>query len=107
MLDESVAIQNLQKLDWFDQYGWFVRTFPDLCVAECSHSGACDNDVRVWQKTLGFDVPRRLAIEYLSDFGAWSESELNQMMNTELSEIVLWIACGDIKESGEWLGLVS
>lgn len=90
---------------WFDQYGNLVRDIPQLCIAECSHAGACDADVERWQKILGFNVPRQMAINYLAEFGAWSRSELNEKLTVDISQIVLWSACCDIRESGEWFGL--
>lgn len=90
---------------WFDQDGYLIRDIPDQCVIDCSHPGPCDSDVARWQKILHFDVPRNHAIRYLKEFGAWDNP--GSMHTQELSEIVLWIACCDIKESGEWFGLVS
>ncbi len=94
------------EYDWFDQDGRIIRDIPDLCVADCSHPGPCDTEVNEWKNYLNFNVPRNHAMRYLQGFGAWSESELNQKLTTDLSDIVLWIACGEIKESGEWLGLI-
>lgn len=90
----------------FDQYGNFNGTIPSDCVRDCSHPGPCDTEVKEWSKVLGFNVPRTLAINYLVEFGAWTRSELNEKLTSDLSEIVLWIACSDIKEEGEWLGLI-
>ena len=61
----------------FDKYGWFVGSdLPAQCVADCSASG----DVSCWD-TLDTDTDQQLA------------------------ERVLWLACCDIAEHGEWLGL--
>jgi hypothetical protein len=49
--------------------------------------------------------PRDQAIRYLCDYGAWTKDELDAMDEEELAIKVLWIACGDIKESGDWYGL--
>jgi len=99
------AVKYLYYGHWFDQYGQLVRDLPADCVADCTMPGPCDALVNDWADMLRFNVPRKMAINYLKEFGAWSEFELNQKTTKDLSEIVLWIACGDIKESGEWLGL--
>jgi hypothetical protein len=96
----------------FDECGWFVGDLPDDCVADCSASGDVTALVYLWLDRLSFVVPRPKAIAYLKEFGAWPvESDkydkgLNDMTDTELAAKVLWIACGDISEQGEWLGLV-
>lgn len=95
----------------FDECGWFVGDLPDECVADCSASGDVTALVYLWLDRLSFVVPRSKAIAYLKEFGAWPvESDeydkgLNDMTDTELAAKVLWIACGDIAEQGEWLGL--
>jgi hypothetical protein len=97
----------------FNEYGWLASgSFPADCVADCSHSGQCADDVSYWRKQLNFTVPREMAIKYLREFGAWPlESDeydrgLNDMPDDELAEKVLWLACNDIQEQGEWAGLV-
>jgi hypothetical protein len=91
---------------WFDQHGYFHGDIPQECVSDCNHPGQCDADVEFWTSELGFSVPREKAIIWLSEFGAWDLEELNEKQDNELAEIVLWLACGDIKANGEWLGLV-
>ena len=90
----------------FDQHGWLEGEIPENCVKECHHQGACDADVERWVKELNFQVPRDKAVDYLVEFGAWDRDELNAMSDKDLAEKVLWIACGDIQEQGEWFGLV-
>jgi hypothetical protein len=91
---------------WFDEHGWIVRDIPAEAVPDCHHAGACDEGVEYWRKKLGFEVPRKLAIEWLADFGAWTREELAEAEPETLAERVLWLACADIAEQGEWLGLV-
>lgn len=79
--------------------------FPPDCVAACSASGSVDDAVEYWRSELNFEVPRELAIDYLGEFGAWDGEELGAMTDEELAEKILWIACCDISEQGEWLGL--
>lgn len=92
--------------EFFNQYGYFVGEFPEDCVVECSAAGEVKGAVEYWTGKLGFEVPRERAINYLAEFGAWSHAELNEMNDTDLAEKVLWLACCDIKENGEWFGLV-
>jgi hypothetical protein len=96
---------------WFDEYGNFIGEFSAECVADCSASGAVDDAVAYWLKKLNFEVPRSRAIAWLLDFGAWPEETdeynkgLNDMTDDELALKVLWLACCDIKEQGEWFGI--
>ena len=94
------------KSPWFDSYGYFVGTLPDNCVADCSHSGQCDEDVKHWRQRLEFHVPRERTIAYLREFGSWTADELNAKSDEGLAEIVLWLACCEIREAGEWFGVV-
>ena len=91
----------------FDKYGNFIGTIPAECVKDCSHAGSCDSDVANWVNKLNFRVTRVKATPWLLQWGAWDAKELKAMTILELSEIVLGLACGDIKETGEeWCGLV-
>jgi hypothetical protein len=91
---------------WFDYHGYLLGVLPEDCIADCSHSGACDADVTYWRNRLDFEVPREKAIGYLREFGAWTAEELEAKTTDELAEVVLWSACCDIRESGQWLGMV-
>jgi hypothetical protein len=90
----------------FNEYGFFEGTIPQECVEDCSHSGECYDDCYDWVDRLCFTVPREQTIKYLREFGAWSIEELNDMTDEDLAIKVLWIACNDIKDGQEWLGLV-
>lgn len=105
----------------FDESGYYIGPdFPEDCVQECSEPGrAADVYVSRWVETLQFAVPRALAVAYLKGFGAWPETvqealeqgddpaeALEARSDRELASIVLWLACGDIREQGEWLGVV-
>jgi hypothetical protein len=91
---------------WFDSQGLLLGVLPAECVADCSHAGACDADVASWRARLEFTVPRGQAIAYLREFGAWTPADLAGRTDDELAELVLWSACCEIRESGEWFGLV-
>lgn len=95
----------MEKL--FNEYGYYDGLeFPEECINDCSHSGSVDEDIEYWQKKLNFQVPRELTINYLRDFGAWNLTELNKKSDDDLAQIVLWIACCNIKEDGKWSGLI-
>ena len=91
---------------WFDSLGYLTGTLPEDCIGDCSHAGPCDTDVEYWRKRLDFTVPRETAIGYLREFGAWTAEELAARTDDELAEVVLWSACCDFRESGEWLGML-
>lgn len=92
--------------DWFDSWCNFIGVFPDACIRECSAMGPVDDAVEYWQKELDFQVPPIHTRKWLRDFGAWDQEELDSMDADELAKKVLWLACCDIRENGEWLGLV-
>jgi len=107
---QSYGVKTMSK--FFDETGQFIGTLPEDCVKQCTCSGDALPDVEYWIKELDFSVPRQQAIDYLVEFGAWPldtdewDTGLNDMSDRELAIKVLWIACGDIKENGEWLGLI-
>lgn len=92
----------------FDQYGNYTGAeIPEQCVHECTIPGQdVTNAVNHWREKLDFNCPREMAINYLIDFGAWTSEELIAKSTDELSAIVLWIACNDIKDQGEWFGMI-
>lgn len=90
----------------FDDYGYFQGTIPAEAVHDMTQPGPVDDAVEYWRDRLNFEVPRELAIHYLREFGAWDHDDLTAMDDTDLARIVLWIAAGDIRENGEWFGLI-
>jgi hypothetical protein len=95
-------------MELFDKFGYYIGpTIPNHVVKDCSHVGECFEDVEYWQKELDFQVPRAMAIKWLREFGAWLPSELEEMGDVELAQKVLWLACCDIRENGEWFGLTN
>jgi hypothetical protein len=99
--------------EWFDEYGHFLGELPEECWQDCSAPGQdAAPMVEYWRKRLGFEVPREKAIEYLSEFGAWPiesdeyDTGLNQMNDDEIAGKVLWCAACDMREQGEWFGLI-
>jgi hypothetical protein len=90
---------------WFDDYGNLIKDIPQEIISECSHQGDCYFDCKKWIKEIDFNVPRQLSIDWLREFGAWTIEELNSLDDMEIAIQVLWIACSDLKENGEWFGL--
>lgn len=88
----------------FENSGEFVGEIPVDCVKACTHAGDCSADVVSWADILNFEVPAPLARNYLYGFGAWDD--LENCSQSTLNERVLWLACCEIKENGEWFGLI-
>jgi len=76
----------------------FTLDLPDQAVPECSHSGACDQDVEFWSSRITRPAqitPEKLAAE-LREFGAWDVWELaDDQANWQR---LIWIAAGNIQE---------
>ena len=93
----------------FNEYGWLASGhFPADCIESCSASGSVDDAVEYWVNKLflaeTIAASRDLAVRYLQEFGAWDD--LDTATDERLACRILWIACCDIREQGEWLGLV-
>ena len=78
--------------------------YGDLCLPiealhKCYHSGSCNNDVNFWVDLIDWNdqnmSDEKIKIE-LSEFGAWSEEELNNI--EENRKHILWIASGNYKD---------
>lgn len=97
---------------WFTENGWLNRKFPKACIEDCAHQGDCCDDCERWVRELpGFEESihevRTLAENWIREYGAWDyETEIKAFSDFDLAVRVLWIAAGDIKEQGEWFGLV-
>lgn len=83
-------------------YELLASDLPADCIYDCSEPG-CDAEpaVEFWISELGFSVDRRRAVDCLLGYGAWSESELDQMPDHEIAKKVLWIACNDFSEGDD------
>jgi len=91
------------------KYGWLASgRFPAECIMDCSASGSVDFAVENWRSILKFsqalEPVRSLAERYLKEFGAWDD--LATVDIATLADRVLWTACNDIAEQGEWAGLI-
>ena len=91
--------------EWFDEFGNLLQEIPQEAVQAVAHDGDCVQDATEWQSLLGFIVPRKQAMDFLKKSSGFDLEKLQAMPNDLLSAIVLGIACSDIKNYGEWLGL--
>jgi len=89
---------------WTSSSGRIELNIPQGLESVGYHSGACDSDIAELMKLdsikaqLSAIAPQVLSDE-LKEFGAWDESELSNH-GDNLARI-LWIACGDLVDSGE------
>lgn len=76
---------------------------PKGAVDDCSHPGACDNDVWYYRKDAMWTstCTRDNMIEELASTGGWTREDLANMDDHELQERVLWIAACSIKEQSK------
>lgn len=81
------------------QFNRFEIEMPDQAVTDCSHSGACDEDVSFWAPKITRDnercTPESLRAE-LSEYGAWDDEELSD--DGENWKRIVWLAAGNIRE---------
>lgn len=81
--------------------------FPAECIRACSAIGSVDEAVAEWATRLDLVIalePIRPRVEqYLLDMGAWGDLHSTDMET--LARRVLWLACCEIAECGEWLGV--
>ena len=70
-------------------------------LGDCDAAGDVSNACRFWRSAMDFRVDRASAFSYLKEFGAWDASDLNLQSDEYLAELVLWLACCDLKESGD------
>lgn len=93
----------MKRKPFFDNYGNLIRRIPKQAIIDCSHSGDCESDVRFWIEKLHFSAPREHAIDYLREIGAWENLENDS--DDDINMRVFWLACCDLKETGEYFGL--
>jgi hypothetical protein len=76
----------------------FTLDLPDAAVPDCSHQGACDEDVAYWSARIqrpGIITPALLAAE-LKEYGAWDDEQLAD--DDDNWQRLIWIAAGNIRE---------
>lgn len=84
----------------------YREDFTQECIDDCTHQGACDADVSYWVSHLKFEVDQTQAREYLASVGAWSDEEIAEMSDLDVTERVFWIAMGDFKEGSDLVSLI-
>ncbi len=97
-----------KPLSFDPKYGHIASGhIPADCIESCSASGSVDDAVEYWRNKLGLveilQPVRELVERYLKEFGAWDDLQTADMET--LADRVLWTACSDIRENGEWHGL--
>lgn len=89
----------------FTKEGWLASGhIPAMCIEDCSASGDVTESVKFWVRRLSFAPPRDLTERYLKEFGAWED--LKTADDETLAMRVLWSACCEISEQGDWAGLI-
>lgn len=105
--DDYAGFDESSDGGWFDEkYGFLQKDIPEECVMDCSGPGRKDDAVAYWVDELKFYIPQPLigkAKNYLREFGAWEEEELDQWAETEdvehqLAQHILWCFCCDLRE---------
>lgn len=103
-----------RNFDWFNHHGYLQRRIPKQCWQDCSTPGQdASESVEFWRNKLGFTVPREMAINWLASTGAWPcetdeyDLGLEDMTDDSLATNVLWLACCNMRENGEWIGMTN
>lgn len=76
----------------------FSLELPQDCIADCSHSGQCYDDVKYWADEINRPAeitPEKLAAE-LKEYGAWESEDLAD--DGANWQRLIWIAAGNLKE---------
>jgi hypothetical protein len=97
-----------KPLSFDAQYGHLASgQFPADCISSCSASGSVDEAVEHWVSRLdltsALEPVRHLVESFLQEYGAWDD--LREADISTLANRILWLACCDIREQGEWYGL--
>ncbi len=76
----------------------FVLEIPVKAIGDCSHQGACDEDVKHWSRKI--ERPDSLTAELLAselkEYGAWNSDELAD--DSANWERIIWSACCNLKD---------
>lgn len=85
----------LTKGEFYD-----IKDIPEEAINDCTHMGDCDSDVEYWVNKLNISANSKDTREYLKRFGTWDDKELSD--HDANIRRLFWIACGDIKENGDF-----
>jgi len=82
---------------YFNHFG--ELEMPGQAVLDCSHSGACDEDVAYWAPRIKRpgDATKEKIREDLKETGGWDAEELDD--DNKNWERIVWIAAGNIREN--------
>jgi hypothetical protein len=101
MIDGRVFDANFSLMKNNQQTAYFNRFSLDLpseAVTDCSHQGACDDDVEHWAAKIQrpSDITPEALRSELKEYGAWDSTELSD--DDANWKRLIWIAAGNIKE---------
>lgn len=82
---------------YWASFNRFEFQMSEDSVNDCSHQGACDNDVAYWSKKINLDHVNNDDLKAeLKECGAWSNEELEDRQAN--IERIIWIGANNIKE---------
>lgn len=91
-------LSEVQADDRTYYYDRFAITMAAEQIADCSHQGDCDEDVKFWATEIDRPAdctPESLAKE-LREYGAWDDEELAD--DAANWERIVWITAGNLQE---------
>jgi hypothetical protein len=102
--------KRIKTVDGPDGFSWTYYpglgviefAIPRQMIEDCSHSGACDEEVNYWKRRLGESLdklPRGSVRKGLISYGAWTESQIKDW--GDCASRVLWLMACSAKENGE------
>jgi hypothetical protein len=77
-------------------FNGFHIELPDEAVTDCSHQGACDEDVAHWAGKLSLELNPDILRKELEQSGAWDDDELAD--HEANIRRIIWIAANNIKD---------
>lgn len=88
-----------QHAQYTESLDRFTLDIPAEAVADCSHSGPCDDDVAYWLPRVDFSaITRDALIAALREYGAWTREEFAEASDETLQSRMLWLACGELSD---------
>jgi len=81
----------------FADFERFTLEIPQEAIGDCSHQGACDEDVEHWQSKIARpdECTEEALAEELREYGAWEDAELQDDDANWLR--IVWIAACNLK----------
>jgi len=75
-----------------------IKDIPRPCIMALAGPTNATPYVGDWRRELVFEVDIGQARKHILSTGRWSEEEIEDMGDEEISEIILWLACCNFKE---------